>query len=374
MEIVALIMIGSYATGCLTLLVVWNFGFENVAFGVSKEKPFVSIIIPVRNEANNILKLLQSIENQGYNKLLFEVIIVNDASEDKTVSLVEQFDSTSELSIHVLNLPERKDNSSPKKRAITEAIKTAKGELIITTDGDCIMGKNWLATVVDFYQKTNAYFISSPVSFYSLEKANILQKFWNNFQVIEFASLVGAGACSIKMGSPNMCSGANIAYKKSVFEAVDGYVGNEQIASGDDEFLMQKIAIRFPDKIQFLKNYAAVVQTTAHGNIKSFFVQRKRWASKWRFYKNWQPTALAIYVAIVNGITAITLIMARFDLVLIKFSFEFLFLASVVLFFKKPKAFFYIPLIQIFYPFYVFIMAVAAQGKGDYVWKGRELK
>ncbi|MDP5139795.1 MAG: glycosyltransferase [Spirosomaceae bacterium] len=374
MELIAYILLGTYAFACLVLLIVWNFSFEKMTLSGFAEKPFVSIIIPVRNEANNILNLLQSIENQGYSKLFFEVILVNDASEDNTVSVVEQFESTSELSIHMLNLSERKDNASPKKRAITEAIKTAKGELVITTDGDCTMGENWLETVVDFYLKTDAFFISSPVSFYSLENGNVLQKIWNNFQVIEFGSLVGAGASSIKMSNPNMCSGANIAYKKSVFEEVGGYSGNEQIASGDDEFLMQKIATRFPDKIQFLKDYDAVVQTQSHETISSFFVQRKRWASKWRFYKNWQPTALAIYVAIVNGITAFALITARFDLVLLKFSVEFLFLASVVLFFKKPKAIFYIPFTQLIYPFYVCIMAIAAQGKGDYVWKGRKLK
>lgn len=374
MELIAYILLGTYAFACLVLLIVWNFSFEKMTLSSFAEKPFVSIIVPIRNEANNILNLLQSIENQGYSKLFFEVILVNDASEDNTVSVVEQFESTSELSIHMLNLSERKDNASPKKRAITEAIKTAKGELVITTDGDCTMGENWLETVVDFYLKTDAFFISSPVSFYSLEKGNVLQKIWNNFQVIEFGSLVGAGACSIKMSNPNMCSGANIAYKKSVFEEVGGYSGNEQIASGDDEFLMQKIATRFPDKIQFLKDYDAVVQTQSHETISSFFVQRKRWASKWRFYKNWQPTALAIYVAIVNGITAFALITARFDLALLKFSVEFLFLASVVLFFKKPKAIFYIPFTQLIYPFYVCIMAIAAQGKGDYVWKGRKLK
>lgn len=374
MELIVFILLGTYAIGCLTLLIVWNFGFEKKTLTDFTKKPFVSIIIPVRNEANNILNLFQSIENQNFSKLFFEVIIVNDASDDDTVLLIEEFKSTSELRSQVLNLSERKDNSSPKKRAITEAIKNAKGELIITTDGDCTMGVNWLKTIVDFYQKTDAYFISSPVSFFSLEKGNILQKIWNYFQVIEFGSLVGAGACSIKMGSPNMCSGANIAYKKSIFEEVNGYEGNEQIASGDDEFLMQKIATRFPDKIQFLKSYDAVVETQSHETISSFFVQRKRWASKWRFYKNWQPTALAIYVALVNGITAWAIIIAHFDLVLLKFSVEFLFLASVVLFFKKPKAIFYIPFTQLIYPFYVFIMAIAAQGKNSYVWKGRKLK
>jgi cellulose synthase/poly-beta-1,6-N-acetylglucosamine synthase-like glycosyltransferase len=236
------------------------------------------------------------------------------------------------------------------------------------------MNSKWLSSVVRFYVKTNAYFISAPVSFVTENRGNWLGKFWNYFQVIEFGSLVGSGACSIKLGSPNMCSGANIAYRKSIFEEVGGYEGNEQIASGDDEFLMHKIASRFPDKIQFLKDYDSVVETQSHETIQSFFSQRKRWASKWRFYKNWQPTVLAIYIAIINGITVWAILTGQFWLVLLKFSTEFLFLVSVVTFFKKPKVVLYLPFTQIIYPFYVFIMAIAAQGKNEYVWKGRRLK
>jgi cellulose synthase/poly-beta-1,6-N-acetylglucosamine synthase-like glycosyltransferase len=374
MDLFAYVLLGSYTVGCLLLFVVWNFRFKLINSKRDAEVTTISIIVPVRNEVRNIIKLLQYIDNQDYRKRNFELIIVNDSSEDNTVSVIEDFKRTSDLNINIIDLKERSNNSSPKKRAITEALKTAKGELIITTDGDCTMNSKWLSSLVEFYEKTDAYFISAPVSFIIKKRANWLQNFWNYFQIIEFGSLVGSGACSIKLGSPNMCSGANIAYRKSIFEEVGGYEGNEQIASGDDEFLMHKIASRFPDKIEFLKDYHAVVETHAHETISSFFSQRKRWASKWRFYKNWQPTALAIYVAIVNGITVWAMLTGQFWLVLLKFSAEFLFLVSVVVFFRKPKAILYLPFTQVIYPFYVFIMAIAAQGKSGYVWKGRKLK
>lgn len=374
MDLFAYALLSSYAVGCLLLFVVWNFRLKITDLKGDAGVTSVSIIIPVRNESKNIENLMQCIDNQDYEKNNFELIIVNDSSEDNTVSTIEDFKRTSTLNIIIIDLKERSNNSSPKKRAITEALRIAKGELIITTDGDCTMNSKWLSSVVRFYVKTNAYFISAPVSFITENRGNWLGKFWNYFQVIEFGSLVGSGACSIKLGSPNMCSGANIAYRKSIFEEVGGYEGNEQIASGDDEFLMHKIASRFPDKIQFLKDYDSVVETQSHETIQSFFSQRKRWASKWRFYKNWQPTVLAIYIAIINGITVWAILTGQFWLVLLKFSTEFLFLVSVVTFFKKPKVVLYLPFTQIIYPFYVFIMAIAAQGKNEYVWKGRRLK
>ncbi len=374
METLLWLFILSYAIGCGILITLWLNTQVFTITSTYSPKTKVSVIIPVRNEANGILNLLQCIENQSIEKHIFEVIIVNDASTDDTKKIIEDFKKLSNSRIILLNLSEQHDNRSPKKRAITEALQIATGELIVTTDGDCSMGSNWLHTVVAFYELTGAYFISAPVSFVQERTTNLFRSIWQEFQFIEFASLIGAGACAIKAGTPNMCSGANIAYKKSVFFEVGGYAGNEHIASGDDEFLMHKIAGRYPEKVQYLKSKAAIVNTPAHPSIRAFYSQRKRWASKWRFYNNWQPTAVAVYVALVNAVTVWALCTARIDLVVAKFSVELLFLLLVVLFLSKSrKTIFYIPITQIFYPFYVFLVAISVQFKTTYDWKGRKL-
>lgn len=374
MEVILHLLIISYAVACLILLISWLKISPRIFDKSTISSTKISVIIPVRNEEENILKLLQSIENQTLDKNKFELIIVNDSSTDNTKNIIEDYQKDTNLRITLLDLLEERANSSPKKRAITKALKIATGELIVTTDGDCTFEKKWLFTIANFYEKTDAFFISAPVSFTAINEGSLIKKFWNAFQIIEFGSLIGSGACAIQLSSPNMCSGANIAYKKSVFFEVNGYDGNEQIASGDDEFLMQKIAAKYPDKVHYLKSKDAIVQTHAHADINSFYQQRKRWASKWKFYDNWQPTALAVYVALVNAVTVWAICVGRLDLILIKFSFEFVFLSVIVLFLGKGKTIPFIPLTQLVYPFYVLVIAVAVQGLNNYNWKGRKLK
>src|SRR5213075_2078285 len=125
-----------------------------------------------------------------------------------------------------------------------------------------------------------ARFISGPVK---LEEGNSL---FGKMQVTEFASLIGTGAASIGFGMPNMCNGANLAFEKAAFVAVNGYAGNDKIASGDDEFLMHKIHSQFPGSVCFLKNPKAIVRTNVQQSLSGFLSQRIRWASKWKFYDN----------------------------------------------------------------------------------------
>jgi cellulose synthase/poly-beta-1,6-N-acetylglucosamine synthase-like glycosyltransferase len=375
MVIISNFFIISYALFTITLLVTWlRFPKQNKLLAETTKTPFVSIIVPVRNEEKNIKNLLQDIENQEFNKNYFELIICNDASTDATVSIIEGFQIETKADIRLLNLEVKENNTSPKKRAITTAINEAKGELIITTDGDCRMGKKWLSSIVDFYQKTDAFLISSPVTFTENTQPNWLQKMWNSIQIIEFGSLVGSAACAMQWQTPNMCSGANLAYKKTAFEEVNGYAGNEEIASGDDEFLMHKIAKLHPEKVQFLKQFDAVVETDGHTSFRSFYSQRKRWASKWKHYTNWQPTALAVYIFLVNTIAITSLLSGNYVLLALKFVPEFMFLASVVIFLKKQKTLFFIPITQLIYPFYVVFFGLVVQGKNEYSWKERKLK
>ena len=270
----------------------------------------------------------------------------------------------------------KKNATSPKKKAITEAIKIAKGELIVTTDGDCRIKQTWLQVLWVFYQQKDAKLISGAVTF--LEE----KKLFERIQTVEFASLIGSGAASLQMGFPNMCNGANLAYPKSVFEEVGGYQGVDQIASGDDEFLLHKIAAKYPEKIYFLKTPQNIVFTQAKPNWNDFYQQRKRWAGKWKYYKDNRIKLLAFFIFVVNS--ALLLSFALFcggfltnstflTLILIKFMPEFAFLGIVLAYLTKKKFMIYIPLVQLIYPFYVTFFGFVAQGK-TYEWKGRTLK
>src|SRR5690606_25936260 len=143
----------------------------------------------------------------------FEVIVMNDQSTDRTAAVVEEFQKHSPLRLRLYHLGESENNTSPKKRAISEALKVASGRYIVTTDGDCAAEEGWLRAYLNAFTHTGAVFISAPVTFFGPQRgAGLWSKVWNHLQTVEFASLIGSGACSMALGFPNMCSGANIGY------------------------------------------------------------------------------------------------------------------------------------------------------------------
>lgn len=325
--------------------------------------PFVSVLIPVRNEAPHITSLLLSLNQQSY--AFFEVILINDASTDATVELIEAFRAKANFSLRLLHLPTTQAHVSPKKRAITLAMPCAKGALIMTTDGDCLVPPHWISTVVSFYTQTKASFISSPVAFHPS------RGFINALLHIEFASLIGVGACTLAT-HPFLCNAANMAYPKAVFEAVDGYAGNEHIASGDDVFLLKKVAKAFPEGLYFLADVQAQVCTQAPSSWMQFYQQRLRWASKWRFdSKAW--LAPLFWLMQLFGLLAWQY--WRIDelqvLLLTKILLEALYLGLVLRFQQRPWCIAYLPLAQMLYPLYALFFGLAVHKKG-YRWKNRE--
>lgn len=347
-----------------------------------KSNTKISVIIPVRNEAENIKNLLEDLEKQTYPKALFEVIVADDSSTDDTLKIVKEFKEKSFINLIINELGDIERNSSPKKRAINSSIQLAQGELITTTDGDCRVKPEWLETIANFYEENHAFLISAPVTFETANCQLWTEKLWHTFQTIEFASLVGSGACAMSIKQPNMCSGANLTYKKEVFFEVNGFAGNEDLASGDDEFLMHKVANKYPEKVQFLKSEKAIVETQIQPTIRAFYQQRKRWASKWKYYEKKSISALAVFIFLANFSILLSIICLGFGwinfqeflvLIFFKFSAEFVFLALILRFLGRFKLILWIPIIQIIYPFYVIFFGLSAQRKG-YEWKGRELK
>lgn len=362
-----------YALFTLTLWITWlRIPLFKTATRVANQ-PYMSVIIPVRNEASTISKLLDDLNQQSYGR--FEVIVADDSSTDATAAIVQAYSQTARFSLRLLTLTDE-PTLSPKKRAISQSISLAKGDLIVTTDGDCRVGPNWLTTIASFYQTTAAKLISGPVTF--TDEHTI----YDSLQTVEFSSLIGSGACTMALGMPTMCNGANLCYEKKVFTEVGGFAGVDHIASGDDEFLMHKIAGRYPQAVQFLKSPEAIVRTQSHQSWNAFYNQRKRWASKWQMYQSWGPTSLAVFIFVCNAAPVVALAVWLFNsmsgstallIIGLKVLPEFFFLRQVLLFLQKKKPVRTIPLTQLIYPFYVVFFGLAAQQKG-YRWKERTLR
>lgn len=332
----------------------------------------ISIIIPVRNEIENISFLLEDLNQQTLNKKIFEVIVIDDGSDDGTWEAVQNFHANYSLKILPLKVTEKK---SHKKEAIKLGITNATGMLIVTTDGDCRVPSTWLSCIQNFYLTHKSKLIIGPVTFF--EESSVFQK----LQTIEFASLIGSGASCLNLGYPNMCNGANLIYEKDAFFAVNGFENFDHIASGDDEFLMHKIYKKFPKEIHFLKSKDAVVRTKAKESLNEFFHQRKRWASKWKFYSLPYIKIIAGFVFLYNAAFVVMLflfLMGKYPVDLfivntvIKLIIEYLFLKSVLIFMGKDTKWPIFLLCSFFYPFYVSFFGLSSN-IGEYSWKNRRI-
>ncbi len=244
----------------------------------------VSVLIPARNEEDNIAACLQAILAQHYPAECLEIIVIDDHSTDQTALEVHAFN---QANIHLISLAEHIEPGSTqsfKKKAIEIAVQKAKGELIITTDADCKMGKDWLHILVSYYEEYQPVFIAAPVIFY--DEQNVFQR----FQSLDFISMMGVTGAGIYRNFQHLCNGANLAYAKTAFHQVNGFEGIDQLASGDDLMLIQKMAKQFPDRIGFIKNPAAATFTTPKRTIRSFMSQRIRWATKTTHYPDFRVT------------------------------------------------------------------------------------
>jgi poly-beta-1,6-N-acetyl-D-glucosamine synthase len=335
----------------------------------------LSVIIPVRNEARHILDVLRDLEKQNYPVELFEVLVVDDHSDDNTAQLVAELIPDTRLNLRLLRLAEQ-DAQTGKKAAIKQGIAQASGELLVFTDGDCRVQPDWLRLFAYTHTSTQAVFISGPVAFHRTH--TLLER----MQLVEFASLIGVGGASIGAGRPNMCNGANLAYTRQVFEEVGGFAGNEGIASGDDEFLLHKVSQLYPGRIAFLKQEGAVVYTEARKTVRSFMAQRVRWASKWRSYQSWDVKLVALGVFAVNlmlflAIPAMLLGWLSFwtfaAAYAAKFAIDFLFLNRILAFQRQKKYLVYMLPLQLVYIPYVLYTAICGLS-GRYQWKGRTIR
>jgi cellulose synthase/poly-beta-1,6-N-acetylglucosamine synthase-like glycosyltransferase len=329
-----------------------------------------SIIIPARNEADNIKSCLQSIQELNYPSHLYEVIVVDDFSTDDTIAVAKQFSN-----VKVIELKDtvKEKINSYKKKAIETGIELATGTYIVTTDADCIVPPNWLRNFAWIIEQQQSIFIAAPVAM--KEESSFIKL----FQSLDFLSLQGITAASVGAGFHSMCNGANLCYSKKGFTEADGFANIDHIASGDDMLLMHKLYKQFPGKVHYCKAADSIVLTNPVETVGEFFRQRIRWASKADKYDDKRIFWVLLLVYLLNVFLLMIFVAAFFHSALwmllaiclpVKTIVELIFMVPVALFFKKQKLLIWFPLMQ---PFHIVYTVVAGWlGKfGRYEWKGR---
>ncbi len=242
-----------------------------------------SIVIPFRNESENLPVIISDLTRMGIDKVNAEVIFINDHSDD-------HWEEHRKLSDEIpwLKFIDQRPGMNGKKKAIEYGVELASGEIIIITDADCRLPDGWVKSLLSGFDKETG-FVAGGV------KCPVDASFFRKFQAYEFGGLLLAGAGLAGSGKPVICSAASMAFRKELFEKVNGFEASRHLASGDDEFLMRAIH-RLGYKVRFVLDAHSTVTTKPSSDVKSFAEQRSRWASKGLHYENLTLIMMLVFI------------------------------------------------------------------------------
>ena len=332
-----------------------------------------SIVIAIRNEEKNIAGLLKSLAQQNYPNHLFEIIIIDDHSEDDSALIINDFIANNpSLEIQCITLDA---HSIGKKRALQKAYQIAKYQYLILTDGDCIVKPDWLSISNDYFQESQTKMLLGGV------QINSPKYFVQKFQALELLSLIGSGAGSAAISHPILSNGANLAFTKDILNKINLKTLNMDKASGDDIFLMLETQKIFgTEAIKFVKHPQHFVHTEAIMSWPDLIQQRLRWVSKSSAYSNFFLQLISIIVLAQNILIIVLaslsfyyhqLYITALLIISLKIITDFFFLRSISHFVKQRKLLIYYPIIALLYPFFISYTAIVGQFS-PFIWKERK--
>lgn len=363
MQTYFILIFGAYFIFLIFLLIGWY----KISLGgaLQSTSRLVSVIIPFRNEAMNLPSLIRSLAQQRMDSNQFEVILVDDHSTDTSFEVLTQQQAIyPQLSIQVWA-----SRSAGKKEALTTGILKARGEIILTTDADCVVSPDWIKTMTASFDSTT----KMVVGVVQLSAG----RFFDKLQAVEFLSIMISGLAMLGWQRPIMCNGASLGFLRDAFLHVKGYEGNAHIPSGDDEFLMRKMESSFPGSVRVVQNLAAGVTTKPAETLREFIHQRLRWAGKWRANESRTTKLTAVLIWIVQlSWLALPILYFVSDpllptgILLTKLVLEALLIGRIAQKMRQPFYGLAFLTLQIIYPMYVIYIGLASQFV-SYQWKDR---
>ncbi|MFN8117426.1 MAG: glycosyltransferase [Bacteroidia bacterium] len=333
---------------------------------------FVSIVISARNEEDNIESCIYEIAKQNYPKSNFELIIVDDCSDDETFILAENTLKKSGLNYQII----KQDKHQGKKQSIAKALEIVKGDIIVTSDADVIhRHSNWLKSISGYFANNPINMLIMPIDY--CNQKGIISK----FQIVENIALTGVTAGYTGIGKPFMCNGANLAFKKNIYEKVNGYESHLHLSSGEDIFLLESFKTVDADKIFYGLSRELIVKTKTENSLGTFLNQRTRWASKTKNNSNFINSFFAftvvlsnlIFLALLVAILKKSIILPYLSIFgLAKFVFDFLLLFLASDFLGRLKYIWWIIPFECVYWIYALIIGLASFIYRP-SWKGKKI-
>ncbi len=370
-----LVCIGGFAY--LFLVGMGIFGLIRLVFARSESsktvKESVSVIIAARNEEDNIANTLKSLLAQDYPPELLEIIVVDDRSEDRTGEIVSSFNKN-HPHINLIHQRTCVSGLSPKKQALEIGIRASHGDILVVTDADCYHEENWITALLQNLT-TDVGMVVGQARFILTDSSPL----WQRMQALDFQAQSILSAGLISAGMPFTCSGASLAYRRKLFNDVNGWDGVKHLISGDDELLMAK-AHRSGWKVVAAKRQSVVVETLPVKTLRELWHQRIRWGSKGLHY-HWSRMIVLMGVFLFYLMLAIGPIISVFGgewfLLIRLFGLKFILDCIVLALGKKlfddgiPK--WELILLEFFHPLLIVILAVGGSFT-RFEWKGESFK
>ena len=333
----------------------------------------ISIVVAARNEEKNISILMDSLLNQNYPIEKFEIVIVSDRSKDKTNSISSEYSQEYD-NVRFFKIEKNQENLVGKKAALTKGIENAKNEILLFTDADCSPSKNWLKSMNSYFnQKFDVVVGYSPLK---SNPTGILQKILFSLKKLERLSIFTISAGTIGWNWGVTATGRNFAYRKKIFQELNGFSKFGNIPSGDDDLFLQRISKSKKYKINFALNPDSFVTAKERKNAKEQINQEKRRASKWRFYpieiKMFSALIFLFYMLLfsgfVLGLFSIFSLQKFLFMFVIKTVFDFLIIMRGAVLFKEKKLLFAFPFAEIIYiPYFLLFGILGTFSK--YKWR-----
>jgi cellulose synthase/poly-beta-1,6-N-acetylglucosamine synthase-like glycosyltransferase len=358
----------------LSSLVIFRLGLNYPSQNKTTELPSISIIVAVKNEAGNLPHLIEQLTGQNYPDEKLEIILVDNDSTDETPEIL-RCASQAHPNLRIFTTGIEKTPYRHKKAALSIGIREARGEIILTTDADCTMGKDWARTMAGYF--TNE--VGIVVGFSAIRHHN---DWFTRVQALDYLQLMAAAQGSINLGFAWACSGQNWAFRKILFEKAGGYMLIRDRVGGDDSLFMQVMQKRTRTQVVFAADEAAWVETQAVVSIPVFLRQRVRWASEANYMHNLNRLFFGVIIAtfLVNLAPIVYLILGTagvvsfgpfFWMVLLKLVGEWMVFGKAIAIYKRETLKHTFPLWFILQPFYIVLMGILSFGGNRLDWGAR---
>ena len=302
----------------ITILVLQR-GFISQNDRLDNHFPKVTIIVSFHNEEKNVQDCIDKLLLQDYPENKLQYVFVDDRSIDKTQLILQKFTEKSEK-IKILTVQNLNPKIAPKKNAIDKAIAIADGDIILLSDADGRPGPSWVSAMSSYFRENVGMVIGYAPYKTNRPYHHLIYK----LLALEYLSHAAVAAASAGMGYPLTCVGTNLAYRKEVYEQLNGFGKYKKYASGDDDLFLQRVRDETDWYIRYARDPKSQVENNPPTSWSQFFHQRLRYASKGFMYP-WKVSISLVAFYLLN-----LLFLVLFSLIILKIGTLILLIAGLL--------------------------------------------